>query len=142
MPNPTERKLTGGPADPVYLVGVAVGAIPEVGISSIPDITVVPPTIPVGSPVTGQAIIVSTGVAQRLAAASIPLIRKTILLYADSANSAVIGAGGTDVSNIANGTGTSLILPTTGVERTLFANDVCDIWIMGTKDDWISYTAV
>ncbi len=86
-------------------------------------------------PITGQAIIASTGTAVQLSSG---ILTNGVIITAFSENSAPITIGGATVTNTANGSGNGYILEA-GASVSMAVDNTNRVYINGTAGDFISY---
>jgi len=87
------------------------------------------------APITGQAIISSTGVAVQLSSGT---LTNGVIITAFSNNTAPIVIGGSGVTNTINGSGNGYILEA-GASVSMAVDNPSRIYINGTSGDFISF---
>jgi hypothetical protein len=95
--------------------------------------------VPDGSPLTGQAKIAVTGTAVPLSATSVNIPGGAVFVTARVA-STYITVGDENVTNTADGTGEGQTLRA-DESIAIIADDIANVYINGTQDDWVSWSA-
>jgi hypothetical protein len=148
MPNPTNARVLGGAAQPVYVIGSESGALAgdsatdpiEVTGAITGAVTVDGIAVPATTPVVGQAVIAVTGTAVRLIAASTPLPGGSVFLTALPTNTVAMTVGGSGVTNGIGGAGNGLIL-NAGSNAVVFIDDANKVYVNGTAGCIVSWSA-
>lgn len=90
--------------------------------------------LPTG-PITGQAVIASTGTAVQLGS---NLLTQGVIISAKTGNAAAITIGGLGVTNTVDGTGNGVIVPA-GASLSYAGTNTNQLYVNGTSGDIISF---
>jgi hypothetical protein len=95
---------------------------------------------PALDPVVGQLVLAATGVAEPLSDTLVPLPGGLVYICAHEDNVAAVVAGGANVSNEHDGLGNGIGIPP-GQCRPVFSRDLRRVYVNGTQNDWVDFTA-
>jgi hypothetical protein len=95
--------------------------------------------VPHGAPIAGQVAIPTPADAVALSATSVLLPSGCVIVKSLSGN-AVAVVGGSDVAEDVDGSGNGYVLEA-GESVVIFAEDLADVYVIGTADDVFSYAA-
>lgn len=87
----------------------------------------------------GQKKIAVTGTAVQLNSSSVPL-GNGVLVQASPDNAAAVVIGNSDVDDAADGTGNGKVL-VPGQSWAFVVDDINRLWVNGTADDWVDWSA-
>lgn len=96
--------------------------------------------VPSGAPLVGQVAVAVTGTAVQFTATATHLPGGTVLVTANSGNAAAVAVGGSGVTNTVDGTGNGLVIEA-GETAVVLVKDLSDLYVNGTGNDWVTYTA-
>lgn len=96
--------------------------------------------VPTSAPRVGQKAVAVTGTAVAFSATSVPLPTCSVLVYALAGNAAAVTVGGSGVTNTVSGAGNGFILEA-GQSVVIMADDLADVYVNGTADDIVTFSA-